>query len=135
MRWWFINVVLALFPNCHIAWSYRGEEDQAVAVRNGASHVQWPGSKHNKLIPKDPALPADLADETDPNTVQCSEALDLFIIDKDGVAWWPKATYLALAMNAKTSGHLIKWGGTFQRDYDGPHFEYDYDAVAASGAS
>lgn len=82
---------------------YRDEAEQNEAFESGASNVQYPNSKHNSL----PSLAVDLAP---------------YPID-----WKNKERFAYLAgvvmAIAKIKGIELRWGGTFKKPVDMPHFE------------
>ena len=52
-----------------------------------------------------------------------SKALDLFLIDDDGVARFPMPFYKMLWEKTEKDRWPIAWGGNFKKFKDGPHFE------------
>ena len=99
------------YPTIHIAWSYRGVEDQEKAFDEGKSRVHYPNSAHNYVIDGKP----------------CSLALDLFLIDLDGCARFPSPFYKKLADENLAERLPIKWGGNFTTIADHDHFEVSKD--------
>ena len=94
--------------NMHIAWAYRSQADQDKMVAEKKSLAKWPTSKHNART-----------DDLKP----CAEALDIFLLDKDGNARWPKIFYAKLAAENKANGEPIKWSGEFKSILESNHFE------------
>ena len=98
LRAWFTRVK-AKFPSIHISWSYRDEESQEQAFKDGKSHLHYPQSAHNKT----PAL-----------------ALDLFELSEGGNAVWLRSTLKCIS---DEFGAGIRWGGTWVHLGDFDHFE------------
>lgn len=93
----------------HISWAYRGAEDQEQAFKDGKSNCRFPNSQHNK---------------EDSANRPCSRAIDLFIIDADGLARWPYRIFKLIADEIKDWPLL--WGGTFKLHNGNPdadHFQ------------
>lgn len=104
---WFRFRVKVKWPNAHVAWAFRGEEDQNKAFSEGKSKLKWPESKHNR---------------TDAQGRPCSYALDLFQID-DGKAIFSQEWYLDVWEKVQRDASPIRWGGTWKSFPDFPHFE------------
>lgn len=97
------------FNEVHISESARNQEDQQKAFTTGKSKTPWPNSKHNFI--KDGK--------------QCSLALDLFKIDKDGIASFPLGYYFDMYVALKNSSdfkNLVRWGGDFKSIYKGEDY-------------
>ncbi len=94
------KAVVSAYPNAHVSWTFRSEQEQNEAHKRGASRLKWPDSKHNKK----PSL-----------------AMDLFQIRDDGVASWDLAFFKACAELLRPTG--IKCGLDWERFKDPPHFE------------
>jgi hypothetical protein len=99
------------YPTIHIAWSYRGVEDQERLFLEKETLAHYPNSKHNYAI----------------NGKPCSLALDLFLIDADGVGRFPWPFYKKLADENLAERLPIEWGGNFVDIKDGDHFEVSKD--------
>lgn len=96
-----------LEPSCHISWSFRNAKDQAAAYAKGTTKLHWPNSKHNRLVDKKPE----------------SVALDLFLLDADGIAKWPPAWFVKINDRNIASHEPIIWGGVWTQLGDGDHFQ------------
>jgi len=105
MRDWF-HAVKRRYANVHISWAYRSDEDQAEMVASGKSQAAPGKSPHNHRE----------------NGQPCSLALDLFLLDEDGVARFPVPFYEKLYGECRLNTEPIRWGGKFSfRDYN--HYE------------
>lgn len=104
---WFKSVKKR-YVNVHIAWAFRSQADQDKMVREKKSLANWPNSKHNYMT-------ADFK--------PCAEALDLFLLDDDGNARWPKIFYAKLAAENKVNQDPINWSGEFKSILESNHFE------------
>lgn len=98
----FREYVLPKYSRAHISWSFRGEEDQEQAYRDGKSKLHWPHSPHNQK----PSL-----------------AIDLFEIDENGRAKWDPKFFAMIAQEAVIHGLPIVWGGSWKSIGDTDHFE------------
>lgn len=95
------------YVNVHISCSFRNQAEQNKSFAEGKSRLAWPSSKHNNMEDKKP----------------CSKALDLFLLDEDGLARFPPLFYAKLnADNEKEDKHII-WGGKWKSLKDLDHFE------------
>lgn len=101
------------FKYTHISCAYRNKEDQEKAFESGASKAHFPNSPHNHMV----------------NWVPCALALDLFVIDEDGVTRWPYKFFQSIDSWNKENKEPILWGGTFKKLVDGPHFELRTNAT------
>lgn len=106
LRDWFESVKIR-YPNVHISWAFRGEEDQNRMKADGKSNASFGSSPHNHME----------------NGKPCSLALDLFLLDEDGVARFPPLFYAKLYSDCKRDMDRIRWGGTFKKLLDQNHFE------------
>lgn len=95
------------YVNVHISWSFRNMADQNRAYSEGKSQLRWPKSKHNHM---EQALP-------------CALALDLFLIDEDGLARFPPLFYARLNADNQRDHEPITWGGSWDKFKDFDHFE------------
>jgi hypothetical protein len=102
---WFL-ILKNHFPSAHIAWAFRGQADQDKAFAEGKSRLRWPRSKHNNMA----------------NGVPQSLALDLFFLE-NGAAKWDIDAYRQIAEWSENDSYPIKWGGSWKRFKDNPHFE------------
>jgi hypothetical protein len=111
LREWFLSCVKPEFPDCHISWSFRGQQDQMTFFKDGTSGVPWPRSKHNKM---------------DAQSRACSEALDLFLLHENK-ALFPPSFYRDIEAHTEKSG----WGDRIKcglvRIKDGKKTTYDRD--------
>lgn len=99
-EWW--GKIKAQFPDAHLSWTFRGEEDQELFFREGKTRARWPNSKHNA----EPSL-----------------AMDLFQLRTDNVAGWPKPWFEAISFWLGKQNAPIEWGGTWKTIGDGDHFQ------------
>lgn len=99
---WFSDIVKPLHADSHVAWSYRGPEDQEQAFKEGKSKCHYPDSPHNK---------------------KPAEALDLFQIDAAGRGIWVPKFFAALDAHNKAQGIDLLWGGEFKSLGDYDHFQ------------
>lgn len=106
---WFRERVKTKYPDCHVSWSYRGNQDQEQAFLDGKSKLHFPLSAHNKS--NDQGRP-------------CALALDLFQLDDNGVGRWGWSYFRSIADDAKAHAVPIKWGGDFKTLGDADHFEW-----------
>jgi hypothetical protein len=104
---WFTSVVKPKWPETHISWAWRGQDDQEQAFNDGKSREHWPTSKHNYEQAGAP----------------CSLALDLFNLDADNQATWPPGLYVIINQNNLTLGLPVVWGGSWKTFKDADHFE------------
>lgn len=96
---WFRNTVRPLFNDCHIAWSFRGKEDQEQCFLNGKTDLHFPLSPHNK---------------SDDQGNPCSLALDLFQQDFHGQGVWSWGYCRDIADKTLNGPHKIEWAGHWQ---------------------
>ncbi len=104
---WFYRIKKR-YENVHVAWAYRDQATQNKMVADGKSRAPWPKSKHNR---------------TDANGKPSAEALDLFLLDDDGNARWPKLFYSKLAAENKADREQIAWAGDWKDFLEQCHFE------------
>ena len=95
---WFKDVKLD-FPNAHVAWGFRGKEDQEKAFQEGRTRLHYPNSKHN-LIP--------------------SQAVDIFQIDEQGLAVFDPIFYTKVAEQLPL---FIEWAGKWTKFKELDHYE------------
>ena len=95
------------WPETHISWAWRGQDDQEQAFGDGKSREHWPNSKHNH---EEAGAP-------------CSLALDLFSIDIDHNATWPPGLYVSINQKNLTLGVPITWGGGWKTFKDSDHYQ------------
>ncbi len=101
---WFSWVKKA-HPTVHCAWGFRDEDSQNEAYKSGASKLQWPNSKHNRMNGRLPE----------------SAAIDLFEQVK-GIPKYDPILYAKINEESEENGWGLRWGGTFRfKDY--VHFE------------
>lgn len=96
------------YQNAHISWAYRNAEEQKHFFDEGRTRVLWPNSKHN---------------HTDDNGAPQSLALDLFLIDDDGLARFPGLWYAKLNAENESNRDPIDWGGRWKHFGDLDHFQ------------
>lgn len=105
---WFRDKVKPRYPQAHVSWSYRGQDDQERAFLDGKSKLHFPLSAHNK---------------SDDQGHPCALALDLFQLSDDGVAVWPWKFFYAISVMASRDKAPIGWGGLWTHLGDADHFE------------
>lgn len=103
---WFKRVKLR-YPNVHVSWAYRGQADQEKAFADKRTKVHFPNSPHNHSQDGKP----------------CALALDLFLIDEDGIARFPGMFYAKLNAENEQNKEPIFWGGRFKNFGDLDHFQ------------
>ncbi len=91
---------------------HRGELEQEIAFKSGASKLRWPKSKHNAM----PSLAVDVAP-----------------LLEGKVSWdWElyrqlsplvKAEWAQMEKEGLTGGAKLTWGGDWDRLPDGPHWQ------------
>lgn len=96
------------FPDCHVSWAWRNEEDQNRFFAQHRSDCEWPHSPHNKM---------------DDGGNPCSLALDLFKMDQNLVASFPTRLYFEISEFLKSNALQVRWGGAFRTISDYDHFE------------
>lgn len=99
---WFNTHVKPLFPDAHISWAFRNQDQQNDCVAEGKSNQPWPTSPHNQA----PAL-----------------ALDLFEINLAGKAVWDVEFFQRINEMNKARNLLVVWGGDFIKLHDYDHFQ------------
>lgn len=104
---WYRNDVKASYPNAHVAWAYRGKEDQERAFQEHRTKCHYPDSPHNRMVEGRPE----------------SLALDLFQIDEDHRALFNPIWYAKLSDECEQKKLPIQWGGTFKTLGDYDHFQ------------
>lgn len=97
-----------IFPEAHIAWSFRDEASQNDAFDRGLSKLRWPESKHNTF---------DIAGNPS------SKALDLFALAESGAALFEAPWYTKINDENVKNNLSIRWGGNFTHFKDLDHFE------------
>lgn len=102
---WYLRDVKPMYPEAHVSWSYRNEEDQARAVEEHKSLLNYPDSAHN---------------HTDSYGKPCARALDLFELEGK-TACFPKPFYVAIAKGLDPK--VMLWGGHFAHLGDFDHFQ------------
>lgn len=117
MRAWFLDVK-SRYPNAHVSWSFRCEEDQNQLVLDKKSRLSWPHSAHNQMEDGKP----------------CSMALDLFQIDEDGVGRWSPLWFAKLNAENENNKLPIFWGGNWKTLGDNDHFELRRDTAGPDAA-
>jgi hypothetical protein len=94
------------FSNLHVAWAWRGKEDQERAFREGKTKARWPHSKHNHVVDETP----------------CSLALDVFQLS-EGKAVFPIRYFAEIQRFNEARGNSVLWRGNFRKLVDADHFE------------
>ena len=105
---WFFKLVKVEFPDAHISWSYRNEQDQNQMVYEGKSKLHWPDSAHNFR---------------DANFQPKSRAVDLFEIDNSYKALFRQAFYEGVNTLNLQNSQPVKWGGSWPTLGDRDHFQ------------
>lgn len=93
--------------NVHISWAFRGQEDQNKMYLEGKTNATFGKSPHNYME----------------DGKKRSKALDLFLLDEDGVARFPPMFYAKLNAENEADKEPLKWGGKFKSFGDANHFE------------
>lgn len=111
LKEWFLTQVKTDFPDCHVSWAWRGQEDQNAFLEQKKSELSWPNSPHNfEYAGKPMAL-----------------AIDLFqLIEFTGLAAWVWSYFEKIYYHAinRKPGITVAWGGNWRGKFkDGPHFE------------
>ena len=104
---WFWGTVKKKYPSAHVCWGVRDQIDQDADFVAGRSMLKWPNSKHNFEI----------------DGKKNSLAIDLFLIDENGMALFPLAFYQGVAQEMTS---LMTWGGSFPHLKDLDHFQIDH---------
>ena len=105
---WFTHLKREL-PTIHVSWAYRNQAEQDQYFGEGKTHARFPNSPHNQC---------DLSGKP------CSRALDLFEIDKNGMAVFDRKIYEAISQKCIQQKDEIIWGGNFKSIGDADHFQY-----------
>lgn len=103
---WFIWLKWS-YPKVHVAWGWRGEQDQHNDFLSGRSKKDWPMSPHNNM--KD-GMP-------------CSLALDIFTIDEQGHAGFDEEFYRLVDEVTQSNDYPLLWGGSFPHLKDMDHWQ------------
>lgn len=106
IRYWFYRIQDA-FPDVHTCRVWCGKEEQDRLVKEKASLLKWPYSKHNAMKDGQP----------------CSLAMDLFRLKEDGEADFRAGFYVQIANYLDDLGAPIAWGGSWKTFPDLDHFE------------
>lgn len=102
------TAVKAKFPQTHISWAYRNRDMQEIFYRDGKSRVHWPDSPHNAF---------------DKLGAPRARAIDLFVIDADGVGRFPTDFYKLVWKFTLSEKFMLEWGGLWEKFKDAPHFQ------------
>jgi hypothetical protein len=103
---WF-NWAKLNYPELHISWSFRNEDEQSADFMTGRSNAQWPNSKHNNMV----------------NGAPSALALDVFCLLPNGTASFDTTFYSELADKTDAANYAVSWGGSFLTLKDCDHFE------------
>ncbi len=106
ISFWFYRVKEA-FPTAHLCHVFRGKDEQDEMVKEGASFLKWPNSKHNVMKDGNP----------------CARAMDIFSLEDDGTATFRMGFYVQIANWLEDQGAPITWGGSFKHLVDADHFQ------------
>jgi hypothetical protein len=104
---WF-GKVRGPFPNAHISWTFRDRDSQEQAFSDGRSKLHFPESAHNI---------------SDMNGDPCARAIDLFVLDEDGIGTWPPAFFSAVEAFNQTLQAPLMWGGLWKSLGDRDHWQ------------
>ena len=88
------------FPDGHLSWGFRDEENQNRFFDEGKTRARWPNSKHNRM---------------DGSGKPAAQAFDLFRIRPDGVPEW-RAEYCMevwTELQAVSPQGLLEWAGNW----------------------
>lgn len=101
--------VRSRFPEAHISWGFRNQQQQDLAFNTGQSKTKWPDSKHNNMADGVPA----------------SMAIDIFRLGPDGKAYFEVEFYEKIWTASQLEGFngIVEWGGNFKTLKDYNHFE------------
>lgn len=105
LHYWYHRIKEA-FPDCHVAWCWRGEVDQNDCLKRGTTKLKFPTSKHNHCK----------------EGKNFSLAMDLFRQDEEGNGIWRTGYFVQIAHFLIDHNAPITWGGDFKTP-DPPHFE------------
>lgn len=104
---WFKTKVKIKFPDAHISWSFRDEQEQEQYFLDKKTELHWPDSPHNFMVDGKP----------------CSKALDLFQIDDTGEGLWNPIFFFRLGEIIKAESDPVFWGGLFKTFGDANHYQ------------
>lgn len=103
---WF-KEVKGKYPDVHVAWAYRGEQDQEQSFQDGKTLLHYPHSAHNRVN-----------EEGKPESL----ALDLFQLQNHEAVFNP-IFYLKLWEEYCDHGIGLQWGGLYRSLGDRDHFQ------------
>lgn len=104
---WFNTKVKPKYPNAHVSWSYRNEQEQNQFLDEGRSELPYPQSAHNHTE----------------NAKPCAYALDLFE-EVSGKGIWSPSFFASVNSDVDKEGLPIFWGGRWKELGDKDHFQY-----------
>lgn len=107
---WFTKIKIK-FPEAHIAWTFRNQEDQERCFQEGLSKLRWPNSAHNHMKDGRPY----------------SKAIDLFFLRSDNIAQFPYSFYKDIADFLKSCDSPLGWGGLYKTISDNDHYQLSVD--------
>ena len=110
---WFYEVKKE-YSGVHVSHTFRGKDLQNKFFREGKTKLPYPKSKHNRC---------------DTSGKPCSEAIDLFFLETEGIALYKDELFEKVWKNAvKHHLHIsdfLKWGGVWKGFRDPCHFELE----------
>ncbi len=101
------GIIKREFPDCHISWVYRCEEDQNVFYELKKTKLKFPESGHNKSKDDKP----------------CATAFDLFRLLSNGKAAFPPRYYFEINEYIIKMGIIMEWSGNWKSFKETDHFE------------
>lgn len=118
----FFRAAKVRWPDIHVAWAFRSSEEQQEVYNKGKSNAMPGESLHNAI---------------DSKKKPCSRAVDIFVIDADGIARWPEGRFAQMhAWKDTEFKHVMRLGViqwksriTGKMVLDLPHFELNKDMV------
>lgn len=117
----FVYHIQKVFLDCHVCQGWRSKEDQHKAFAAGLSQLDWPNSRHNKVI----------------DNIPQSFAVDLFRLDEHNKFQFEPGYYQRIwdyyLFNKKLFRHQdVHWGGNYLHFKDLDHFEIMHPSLVQS---
>ncbi len=101
------------FPDVHLSWVWRGEEEQNLFLEEKKTTEAWPNSLHNSMK----------------NGKPCARAFDVFRLGSDGKAQYPPRFFYQISEYLVRLKAPIIWGGSWKTFGDGDHYQLKKDVV------
>lgn len=113
------------FFDITITCGLRDEDGQKQAIKDKASYAEYPKSKHNRSKKDNGEWDYKVSDAIDtvPYPVKwpdMSSQTTLEYVKRMGRFYYMAGAVLTIAF---MYGVKLRWGGTFKKFFDGPHFE------------